>query len=182
MKRRILLGVALLLSIGTASAGTKQAWTAGWDQFSEPLNYTKSSVIWSVNTKSKKLSVTFNLVGANPNKLYQVGVHIFCTTISPTFGQFSTGGSCGSITRQGVTKSVAAVEFGVVRTDIHGNGKFSVVVGPIASGTYKLEFNTRNGAGCNLAGGGNPGDPIICEADFQSPGPTFGDGTTITIP
>src|SRR6266513_2783792 len=28
-----------------------------------------------------------------------------------------------------------AVEFGVVTTDIHGNGRFTVVVGPIASGT-----------------------------------------------
>src|SRR5215472_727831 len=73
MKKRFLLAVALLLSIRTASAGTTQKWTAGWDDFSEPLSYTKSNVIWSVNATTRKLTVTFNLVGANPNKLYQVG-------------------------------------------------------------------------------------------------------------
>jgi hypothetical protein len=184
MKRIFLVVLALLLSVGTASAtATVQKWTAGWDNFGEPLNYTTSKVSWSVNTTTRKLSVTFNLRGATHNKLYQVGVHIFCTTFPTTFGQFPAGtGTCSSITRQGVTKSVTAVEFGVVTTDIHGNGVFSVVVGPIASGTYHLEFTTRNGAGCGLTGGGNPTDPNICEADFQSPGPIFGDATTITIP
>ena len=98
-----------------------------------------------------------------------------------TFGQFPTGGACTTITRQGVTASIAAVEFGVVTTDIHGNGKFTVIIGPIASGTYNLEFDTRNGAGCGLTGGGGNGADI-CEADFQSPGPTFGDAATIVIP
>ncbi len=187
MKRIFLVVLALLLSVGTASAtATVQKWTAGWDNFSEPLNYTSSTVSWFVNTTTRRLSVTFKLVGARSNKLYQVGVHIFCSTIPVTFGQFATEtptpGICDATTRQGVTKSLAAVEFGVVRTDIHGKGVLSVVVGPIASGTYDLEFTTRNGAGCGLTGGGNPTDPSICEADFQSPGPTFGDATTIIIP
>jgi hypothetical protein len=30
--------------------------------------------------------------------------------------------------------------------------------------------------------GGGPCDTNHAEADFQSPGPTFGDATTITIP
>lgn len=184
MKKISWLVVGLLLAVGVASATvTTQKWTAGWDDFSEPLNYTTSHVSWSVNTTTRKLSVTFLLKGATPSKLYQVGVHIFCTSFPTTFGQFPAGnGTCGSITRQGVTKSVTAVEFGVVTTDIHGNGIFSVVVGPIASGTYHLEFTTRNGAGCNLTGGGGSTDPSICEADFQSPGPIFGDATTIVIP
>ena len=182
MKRIFLLMAALLITASAASAtATKQLWTAGWDNFTEPLKYTSSYVSWSVNTTTRKLSVTFRLVGARPSKLYQVDVHIFCTTFPTTFGQFPAGnGTCGSITRQGVTKSLTAVEFGVVTTDIHGNGTFAVIVGPIASGTYDLEFITRDGAGCGLTGGAGNGSD--CAADFQSPGPIFGDATTIIIP
>ena len=185
MKRIFLLVAALLLSASTAFATvTTQKWTAGWDNFSEPLNYNKSKITWSVNATTRKLSVTFTLKGATPSKLYQMSIHFFCTTFPPTFGQFPTetnSGACETITRQGVTASVAAVELGVVTTDIHGNGVFNVVVGPIASGTYTLEFIARNGAGCGLIGGG-PCDIGHAEADFQSPGPTFGGATTITIP
>jgi hypothetical protein len=181
--KRILL-VALLLLASAASAATTQKWTAGWDFFSEPLNYKTSHVSWSVNATTRKLSVTFILKGATPSKLYQMSIHFFCTTFPPTFGQFPTetnSGACVTITRQGVTASAAAVELGVVTTDIHGNGAFSVVVGPVASGTYTLEFIARNGAGCGLVGGAAC-DAAHAEADFQSPGPTFGDATTITIP
>jgi hypothetical protein len=184
MKRLFLLAGALLLAAEVASATTTQKWTAGWDQFSEPLNYTKSKVKWSVNSTTRKLSVTFSLVGATPSKLYQVTITAFCTTFPSTFGQFPVdggGGTCGSITRQGVSKTIATVELGVVTTDIHGNGSFTVVIGPVASGTYNVEFMARNGAGCNLTGGGG-NDADHCDADFQSPGPTFGDTTTITIP
>jgi hypothetical protein len=123
-------------------------------------------------------------VGATPSKLYQVSIHFFCNTFPSTYGQFpteeNTDGTCVTITRQGVTASVAAVELGVVTTDIHGNGAFSVVVGPVVSGTYTLEFIARNGAGCGLTGGGTC-DVGHAEADFQSPGP-FGTATTITVP
>jgi len=54
-----------------------------------------------------------------------------------------------------------------------------VVIGPIAAGSYVLEFQTRDSVGCNLIGGDGNSD---CADDFQSPGPTFGDTTTITIP
>jgi hypothetical protein len=184
------LPVALLLSVGTAAAQMSGApaamtrkWTAGWDNFSEPLDFTHSNITWSVNSTTRKLTVTFKLVSATPSKLYQVGVHIFCSTFPATFGQFPTdvrGGACRAITRQGVTETVVAVEFGVVTADIHGNGSFAVVVGPIASGSYRLEFDTRDGAGCNLKGGAGNGSD--CSVDFQSPGPTFGTATTITIP
>ena len=61
----------------------------------------------------------------------------------------------------------------VVTTDVNGDGSFSVTIGPIASGTYDVEFWMRDGAaGCD----GNQG------SDFQSPGPVWGDATTITIP
>jgi hypothetical protein len=185
MKRILpLVTATLLLSAGWASAAiTTQKWTTGWDNFSEPLDLTHSSIKWSVSA-TRKWTVTFTLKGATPNKLYQVGVHIFCDTFPTTFGQFPVGGgggACAPLTRQGVTKKAVAVEFGVVTTDIHGNGSFKVVVGPIVSGTYHLEFDTRNGAGCNLTGGGGANDPNICEADFQSPGP-FGTATTVIVP
>ena len=74
MKRIFLAVVALFLSASAAFAATTQKWTAGWDNFGEPLNYKTSHVSWSVNPTTSKLSVTFKLVGATPNKLYEVGI------------------------------------------------------------------------------------------------------------
>ena len=162
-------------------ASTTQKWQAGWDNFGEPLNFTSSNIMWSLSA-ARKLTVTFNLVGATPNKLYQVGIHLFCDTPPAAFGQFfvtSNGSSCIQLTRQNVTKKVAAVEFGVVLADTHGKGSFKVVVGPIASGTYDFEFTARDGAGCELLGGGGNGSD--CFIDFQSPGP-FGTVNTIVVP
>jgi hypothetical protein len=180
----VLIGVALCMVLGAAQASaqtTTQKWTTGWDNFNEPLDLTKSNIKWSVSA-SRKLTVTFTLAKATPNKLYQVALQLFCSTSPATFGNypvvFLNGGNCVSVTKQGVTKTTAAVELGVVTTDIHGNGSFKVVVGPIASGTYELEFDAQDGAGCFLIGGNN----ICAAADFQSPGPKFGDATTITIP
>jgi hypothetical protein len=189
MKRIFLPAAALLLSIGTAStyttqalASTTQLWAKGFDNFSEPLDFIRSNITWSVSS-TRQLTVTFKLVGARPSKLYQVGIHIMdCSTYPKTFGQFPFRGGpaiCPAITRQGVTDTVAAVEFGVVTTDVNGNGSFSVVVGPINPGTYLLEFNARDGAGCNLTGGAGNGSD--CAVDFQSPGP-FGTETKIIIP
>jgi len=111
-----------------------------------------------------------------------VGIHLFCDAAPASFGQFpvtSNGGACFAITRQGVTKKVAAVEFGLVLTDTHGKGSVKVVVGPIASGQYEFEYTARDGAGCNVIGGA--GNGTDCYGDFQSPGP-FGTSTTITVP
>ena len=184
MKRLFLLAGASLLSVCAASATTTQKWTAGWDNFSEPLNFTKSKITWSVSPTTRKVTVTFNLVGATPSKLYQVSLNFFCTTFPPAFGQFPTeengDGTCISLTRQGVTATVAEVEVGVVATDLHGNGSFKVVIGPVPSGTYQLEFFARNGAGCDFINGG-PCDDNHAAADFQSPGP-FGTATTIIVP
>jgi hypothetical protein len=166
---------------GQAPETTTQKWTAGFDNFGEPLNYTTSKVKWSVNATTHKLSVSATLVKANPNKLYQVALMFYCTTFPPTFGQFpvqtTNGGQCEAITRQGVTASRAEVEVCDVLTDMNGTGSCSVVVGPAAAGTYSLEFLARDGSGCHINGGSG-----ACNVDFQSPGPTFGDATTITIP
>ncbi len=179
MRRIFLLAAAFLLSAGAASAQTTQTWSPGWDLFSEPLDFNRSYVKWSVSP-TRALTVTYRLVGAKPSKLYQVGVAIFCDTFPATFGQFPVengGGTCASITRQGVTATLKSVEFGVVTTDRRGNGSFTLAVGPITSGTYTLEFQARDGAGCNLTGSCG-----VCALDFQSPGPIFGDATTITVP
>ena len=76
-----------------------------------------------MNATTHKLSVTFTLVGATPSKLYQVGIVPFCSTFPATFGQFPVddGGTCQSLTRQGVTATAATVELGVVTTDILWN-------------------------------------------------------------
>ena len=181
MKKTLALLAAMIFLVCTASAATvTQKWTAGWDILNEPLDFNKSKITWTVSA-TRKLTVTFSLVGANPNKLYQVGIHIFCTTFPTTFGQFPVaggGGNCPQLMRQGKTRNVVSVEFGVVTTDRNGKGSFKLVVGPIASGSYDIEFTTRNGAGCNLNGGaGN----TFCAPDFQSPGP-FGTTTTIIVP
>jgi len=185
MKRTLLVAATVLLSAGAAFAtATTQKWTTGWDNFSEPLDLSHSKITWSVSP-TRKLTVTFTLKGATPSKLYQVSLNFYCSTFPATFGQFPTernaDGSCIQLTRQGVSATAAEVEVGVVTTDLHGNGVFKVVIGPVASGTYEIEFFARNGAGCDLTGGG-ANDANHCEADFQSPGPTFGDATTITIP
>src|ERR1700693_538950 len=183
MKRLFLVVVTLLLSASTASAATTQKWAAGWDDFTEPLNYNRSKINWSVNGTTSKLSVTFALAGATPGKLYQVGIVQFCTTFPATFGQFAVdngGGTCIQSTRQGVTATTATIELGVVLTDMNGDGSFTVVIGPIAAGTYEVEFQARNGAGCDVTGGAGNQEKD-CNVDFQSPGP-FGTTTTISIP
>jgi hypothetical protein len=176
MKKLILVAIILLSCSSSFAATTTAKWTPGWDNFSEPLNYKKSKISWSVSPAKSTLTLTYTLVGATPNKLYQTAIQIFCTTFPATFGQFpvvTNGGNCSSATRQGVTRTVAPVFVGVVATDIHGNGSFSVVVGPVAAGTYDVEFWVRDGAaGCDGNGG----------SDFQSPGPIWGDTTAITIP
>ena len=184
MKTLITFTALLLLVAVEASAGTtKQLWTAGWDDFNEPLNFTKSNVQWSVSA-SRKLTVTFNLVSATPLKLYQGSLNFFCTTFPAMFGQYPVeengDGTCISLTRQNVTATVAEVEVGVITTDVHGNGTFKIVLGPVPAGTYQLEFFVRNGAGCDFINGGLC-DANHAAADFQSPGP-FGSFTTITVP
>ena len=155
MKRMLLLlSTILMWAVAVSAVPTTQSWALGWDHFGEPLNLTKSNIKWSVST-TRKLTVTFAFVGARPTKLYQVSINFFCSTFPATFGQFPTdggGGACQALTRQGVTRDSAEIEVGVVTTDIHGNGSFTVVIGPVPSGTYELEFFARDGAGCNVNG------------------------------
>jgi hypothetical protein len=177
--KTLILPLALLLTVGSAVAATTQAWTPGWDNLSEPLNFFTSSVTWGFSSAGF-LRVTFKLVGAKPNKLYQVGVVIMdCSTEPRFFGQFPFASTtCATSTKQGVTDTVDNVQLGVILTDIHGDGSVVVANPRIASGTYDLEFVALDGAGCGVTGGG---DGSVCNVDFQSPGP-FGSETTIIIP
>src|SRR5215467_5263482 len=61
---------------GGWTPATSQTWTSGWDNFNEPLDFSKSKVVWSL--KSNVLTITYTLVAANPAKLYQVGLTYFC--------------------------------------------------------------------------------------------------------
>jgi hypothetical protein len=179
MKRTAILALGLLLAATLPASSKTQLWSPGWDVFAEPLDATNSNIKWSLNTTTKILKITFTLKAATPNKLYQVGIHFFnlCPSPPASFGQFPLSG-CTTITREGVTSQVVAAEFGVVTTDQTGNGVFSVNVGPIASGTHRASFHARNGAGCNLNGGGGNG---TCAATFRSPAP-FGTTTKIVVP
>ena len=157
-----------------------QRWTRGWDLFGEPLNFATSKVTWSLSS-SRYLTINYILRGAKRSKLYQVGIALFCSVDPRFFGQFPTAFGCTSYTRQGVTAKETPVSFGVVTTDAYGNGSFSVVVGPIRPGTYRVEFYALNGAGCGLEGG--LGGYAGCFPVFQSPGPIYGRGvTTIVVP
>jgi hypothetical protein len=161
-------------------AAATQYWTPGWGIPNEPLNYSKSKIVWSVSATGK-LTVAYTLVSAVPTKLYQVGLDFFCTTFPATFGQFPTDtydgtDNCIPVNLQGVTATVSPVELCVVLTDVAGTGSCKVVVDKITPGTYTLEFQARDGAGCEVTGGGSD-----CLIDFQSPGP-FGTTTQIVIP
>lgn len=175
---RLCLVTAFLLvssinSIAVADAhpdSRHQNWLAGWDIFDKQLDYNTSKVIWKHSRGSSRLVVIYILRGATPNRQYQVGVHIF-DSCPKAFGQFPSLGPCDLATREGVTRIVAAIEFGVVTTDSNGNGSLILSVNRIEAGTYEMEFNVRAGVGCNLKGCGP------CDVVFQSPGP-FGVGTT----
>ena len=177
MKKVLVLAACLLLSSSVAAEARPKTlhWSPGWDEYGEPLDFDKSNIKWSIDQNSKTLKVVFTLIGAVPNKLYQVGFHIF-GQCPASFGQFLNIG-CSSVTAGGVTRSMACIEFGVVTTDMSGNGTFSVTVGPLPSGVYKGEFGARNGAGCGLRGGGGNS---TCNVVFLSPGP-FGATTRIEV-
>jgi hypothetical protein len=177
--------IALALAAGLAliagrAVASELPWATGWDIFTEPLKKSTSFVHWSLSPQNPFLTVTYRLNGATPTKLYQVGIHLEnCRKTIARFGQFPATAACQAITRQGVTRTVEAFEFGVVLTDVFGDGSFAVTVGPIAAGTYTLQFNVRNGAGCNVTGGGS--GAAVCDVDFQAPN-HFGSTITLKIP
>lgn len=184
VKHRLVMSGAALLISGNVASAQRLAFTSGWDNFNEPLDYKKSYVVYSINQASHQLKVAYSLHGATPTKLYQAALAIFNACPNPpgffgNFGEDSTYG-CDRYTRQGVEATTTSVEFGAILTDLKGNGITTVVINNIASGLYKLEFVVRDGAGCGVSGGAGNGND--CYVDFQSPGPIFADTVAITIP
>jgi hypothetical protein len=55
-----LTALALLMAGLSAAVAKVQPFTAGWDNFNEPLNYASSNVKWSYSPSSKALTVTYN--------------------------------------------------------------------------------------------------------------------------
>lgn len=155
----------------------QQYWSPGWSELTEPLNFSRSKVLWHVSNHA--LSIKYVLKGATPSAQYQVGMHVSCNSLGSTtfFGTFPTS-SCNLDDVQGTTALHYAVELGAVTTDRYGNGCFAVWVSPIASGAYSVKFHTRISVGHNLANGfDHPGAAAV---PFQSPGP-FGARTSIVI-
>jgi len=159
--------LAAALGIAAPAFAKVQPFTTGWDNFNEPIDLANSSVKWSVSPKTKSLTVTYTLAGANPTKLYQVAVAIFCQTAPANFGRYPIESStCSAITRQGKTASDTGAELGVILTDSSGAGAVTISTGALPAGKYTVEFTVRDGAGCAVTGGGSD-----CNVDFQSPGP-----------
>lgn len=168
---------ASLVSTSAAQANTLP-FMQGWDVFGGQLNYTTSYLRWSVSSTGD-FKAFYTLQAAQPSFVYQVGLHFHCLVNPGLFGRFASGAkgaACSTITRQGVQATGTATEFGIILTDSKGNGTFSVDAGTVAPGTYHVEFDVRDGAGCNLIGGGSD-----CDVIFQSPGP-FGTAATIVVP
>jgi len=56
MKKRTPLLASLLLCAAAATAQTqKQLWSAGWDNFGEPLDLNRSNVSWSMSPSRNRL-------------------------------------------------------------------------------------------------------------------------------
>lgn len=179
----VVAAVALaLVSAGAARAKTLR-FTAGWDNFSEPLTYASSSVVYNIDATTHVMATTVTLHGATPTKLYEVAIIFFdqCPTPPKQFGRFDDFAdfTCAAYTRQNVTASTSSVDFGAILTDASGTGSVTVSLGKVAAGSHAVEFVVRDGVGCEVSGGAGS---AACAIDFQTPGPTFGDTATITVP
>jgi len=153
----------------------KQTWSPGWNDLTQTLDFQKSEVIFNHPDSTSKLDINYILKGADPNRNYHVGIHLFWANSRQcvgSFGQFTALPFCQLITKQGKSRVVEPVELGVLTTDSDGNGIFVVNIEAISAGTYEVQFHIRTGVGCL---------PINCAIIFQSPGP-FGITTFITIP
>lgn len=178
MVRFIVSIVLVLVTTLSAGAGTLK-WGGGWSETNEQINFSDSYVSYDYFKSSRFLRVTYYLSGAKPKKLHQVGMHFYCTTPIQKFGQFSANAkSCVSYTLGGVTKSVDSFEFGVILTDIDGNGSFEVNIGPLNPGVYKIQFTARLDAGCYMSGYPSPYQK--CSVVFSAPG-KFGNSISLIV-
>lgn len=170
----ILCAGLCLFSSPVLAGTTTLGWSSGWDYFTYPLNYGSSYVSFTPGATS--LDVTYYLVGADALASHDVGIHSFfpngTANCNIMFGTISPTPGCGSATRQGVTATLTAYEFGTRSTDSTGFGTFQTTITGITPGVYYLEFDVRAGPYC-------PGSD--CGVIFQSPGPIFGDYIEVNI-
>jgi hypothetical protein len=164
--------VAVLVPTAMASSSGEVPLTKGWDIFNQPLDY--GTAKW--NYDGGEISFEYELVGAEPNHEYTVGVHIF-NKDDPTKipsqvddkariafdnfpGERKKGDNC--ITREGNEACVEAYDFvGTLKTNEMGNGKLVIPPMPIYPYTYYVQFTIRNGK-CPVEGGSN------CAAVYRS--------------
>lgn len=146
-----------------------QRLVSGWDVTEPNLG---GVVNWSVREQGSLLNVTYNLTGADPSHVYQVGVLVQGHCDSPEFGTYP-GSACRSIAR-GPSPSInaSAVEVGALATDTNGNGTVSASFQLTANDTYKVQFYVRNGAGCDLS-------PVADNCDVIAQSPASGNDLTV---
>src|SRR5262245_8674434 len=135
MVRSLAVAALLLLAASSAANAQASAWFTGWapppgSPGIEKLDFSRSSVAW--NAGKGRLDVLYTLQGAQPDTIYQVGLHLFGTTpqLCPSpnlpnsqFGTFRASGGSGCILIQAfngsetVTANGYSVELGAVLTD-----------------------------------------------------------------
>jgi hypothetical protein len=85
MKMTFLLALAMLLAVGTDSAAvTTQKWTAGWDNFSEALDFTHSNIKWAVSPTP--IDAHLLMWARHPQVIRSVST--FCNTFPATSASF----------------------------------------------------------------------------------------------
>ena len=147
--------------------GKAVAWQYGWDGFSGPMNFSESTLIWSLSGST--LHVSAAIFGAIPNTQYTIGLELFYAVARQCrsgFGQFGLG-ACLEVTRQGVTTweddTNRASGIGTIFTNGSGIGTLSLSITGVATGVYDLGFYAQDGS-----------------INFQAPGP-FGTGIPLTV-
>lgn len=157
----------------------------GWDDSGQKLDLVNSYVNYWHNDAG--FNIVFNLVGAEPNTSYPVGMQIYLDSTSqckpfeftnditsshPMMG-FS---ACKALERQGISKTYEAFEFGRAETNAQGNTPrpFSMYIsGMDPDKGYDMQFIVRTPFS---------GDCPNCNVIFYSPGPHYGDGVIVSAP
>ncbi len=162
---------------GVSAARITLPWSAGWDIFTEPLNYRHSFVSFDQSAATNNIQVLYRLEGAVPNSQHLVGIDLYWGPVgTPStgmcvtdFGQF-TASNCGYACRQGICRTYNSFELGVVTANSSGNASFTRTVRSVTPGTYELQYFVRETT--------EPPSYVI----YQAPAP-YGSGTvTLTVP
>lgn len=175
-KLAILALSGVLVSVAGAS-DFLLPWTAGWDLFDRPLNYSRSFVAFHQPANTRNVQVFVHLDSALPGIPHLVGMNLYwgpegtpgTGMCQAHFGQFSAS-NCAYACRQNICRTYNSFELGVLITGEHGNGNLSLTATNVKPGNYEAQFYVR--------GYGPPASPVI----YQAPAP-YGLGTIkFTVP